>query len=63
MKQELEKSFDNMTVKIQTVKSTLNETKTDAAKVRDHHGNRCNNSVLYRLQESNAQSAENKKKQ
>ena len=51
-----------MTVEIQTVKSTLSETKTDAAEVRDRE-NRRNNIVIYRLDESNAQSAEARKKQ
>ena len=62
MKQELEKSLDDMTVEIQTVKSMLSETKTDAAEVRDRE-NRRNNIVIYRLQESNAQSAEDRKRQ
>ena len=62
MKQELEKSLDNMTVEIQTVKSMLSETKTDAAEVRDRE-NRRNNIVIYRLHESDAQTAEDRKKQ
>jgi len=62
MKQELEKSLDDMKVEIQTVKSMLSETKTDAAEVRDRE-NRRNNIVIYRLQESNAQSAEDRKRQ
>ena len=49
-----------MTVEIQTVKSTLSETKTDAAEVRDRE-NRRNNIVIYRLNESSAQSAEERK--
>ena len=38
------------------------ETKTDAAEVRDRE-NRRNNIVIYRLKESSAQSAEDRKKQ
>jgi len=51
-----------MMVEIQTVKSTSNETKTDAAEVRDRE-NRRHITVIYRLQKSNAQSAEDRKKQ
>ena len=51
-----------MTVEIQTVKSMQSETKTDAAEVRDRE-NRRNNIVIYRLHESDAQTAEDRKKQ
>lgn len=61
MKQQLEQSLDSMAVEIQTVQSTLTETKSDAAEARDRE-NRRNNIVIYRLQESNAQSAEDRKK-
>jgi len=46
MKQELEKSLDHMTVEIQTVKSTLSGTKTDAAEVPDRENRRLPNSVV-----------------
>jgi len=35
MKQVLEKSLDNMTTEIETVKTNLLETKTDVAEIRD----------------------------
>lgn len=61
MKQELEKSLDGMANEIETVKSTLNETKTDAAEARDRE-NRRNNIVIYRLHESDTNSTEDRKK-
>ena len=39
---KVETYFDNITVEIQTVKSTLNETKTDATEVRDRENRRDN---------------------
>ena len=60
MKQELEKSLDGMANEIETVKSTLNETKTDAAEARDRE-NRRNNIVVYRLHESDTHSTEDRK--
>ena len=62
MKQELEKSLDGMANEIETVKVTLNETKTDAAEARDRE-NRRNNIIIYRFRESDAHSTEERKKQ
>jgi len=39
---KVETYFDDTTVEIQTVKSTLNETKTDATEVRDRENRRDN---------------------
>jgi len=60
MKQELEKSLDGMTNEIETVKITLNETKTDAAEARDQE-NRQNNIIIYRFHESDVHSTEGRK--
>jgi len=62
MKQELEKSLDNMTTEIETVKTNLLETKTDAAEIRDQEKRR-NNVIIYRLPESTAQSPEERKRE
>jgi len=63
MKQELEKSLDNnMTTETETVKTTLIETKTDAAEIRDQE-KRCNNIIIYRFPESATYSAEERERE
>jgi len=62
MKQELEKFLDNMTTEIETVKTTLIETKTEAAEIHDQE-KRHNDIIIYRFPESVTHSAEERKRE